>query len=320
LVCLDRSARAEASLPLATYIAQIHGARMTFVHILDSPPDAAEVRATDALEWEIIRQDARAYLDRWVEEVERYGIEAEGRIAEGPAARCVSELSSSLDVDLLVLSSRGESQTDTWDLGGTARKILALSNIPTLVVPSGPDEPSTHVPPRRIFVPLDGSVRSECVLPTAIRIARESDAEVIVGHIVSDPIRTEVLFNEGDLSLARSFANTLSTRAGEYLDRIGSQLEASGVKARTALSRSIDHREELVALAAAERADMIILSAHGATCNPRHHYGSVTSHVVAHSRIPVLVVHDLPAATTEETVDRSSRLPLRSIDATFAGG
>jgi nucleotide-binding universal stress UspA family protein len=320
MVCLDRSEAAEAVLPLATYLARLDSAPMTLLHVLEGLPDGAAVRATDAIEWEVARQEARSYLDSLSNRAVEVGVEAQCLIAEGSAAHAVAASAAELDADLLVLSTSGESGPDAWSLGGTAQKILALGRAAMLVVPSHDRQPVPHVPPRRILVPLDGSLRGESVLPTAIRLARADRSEIVLVHVVPDPVRTEVLSTPEDLALARELADRMAARASAYLERIRSQLVAAGVRTGASVSHAADHREGLVALAAAERADLIVMSAHGSVCNPRRPFGSVTSHVIAHSSAPVLVIQDLPDRTSRVTAaPPPSLLPPRSVDAALGG-
>ena len=320
LVCLDRSESAEAVLPLATYLARLDHAPMTLLHVLEGLPDGAAVRATDAIEWEVARHEARSYLDSLSERAVELGVDAQCQIAEGSAAHAVAASAAELDADLLVLSTFGESGPDAWSLGGTAQKILALGRAAMLVVPPHDRRPVPHVPPRRILVPLDGSLRGESVLPTAIRLARADRSEIVLGHVVPAPVRTEVLSTPDDLALAHDLADRMAARASAYLDRIRSQLVAAGVRTSASVSHAADHREGLVALAAAERVDLIVMSAHGSVCNPRRPFGSVTSHVIAHSTAPVLVIQDLPDRTSRTTAaPPPSLLPPRSVDAALGG-
>ncbi len=321
LVCLDRSEAAEAVLPLAAYLARVDSAPMTLLHVLEGLPDGAAVRATDAIEWEVSRQEARSYLDGLIERSRELGVATtQSQIAEGSAAHAVAASAAELDADLLVLSTCGESGLDGWALGGTAQKILALGRAAMLVVPPHDRRPVPRVPPRRILVPLDGSLRGESVLPTAIRLARADRTEIVLGHVVADPVRTEVLSTPDDLALAGELADRMAARAGAYLDRIRSQLVAAGVRTSTSVCRAADHREGLVALAAAERVDLIVMTAHGSVCNPRRPFGSVTSHVIAHSTAPVLVIQDLPDRTSRATAaPPPSLLPPRSVDAALGG-
>jgi nucleotide-binding universal stress UspA family protein len=315
LVCLDRSEAAETVLPLAAHLAQIDRARMTLLNAIETRPDAPEVHATDALEWDIVRQEARAYLDRVAHGLENLGVVVESQVAEGSAAHGVgiAALAADLEADLLVLSTYGEGGTGPWTLGGTAEKILALAQGSLLIVPAGVGHTAPSVPLRRILVPLDGSPRGESVLSTVLRLARADDAEIVVAHAVPDPLRTEVLSTPEDLELAHELANRLAARADVYLERMRSQLVAGGARARVAVCRAVDHREGLLALAAGERADLIVVSAHGSVCNPKRRFGSVTSHLIAQSTVPVLVMQDLPGRSGRDVGAEPSRLPSRSI-------
>lgn len=319
LVCLDRSATAEAVLPLVAHLAHSHGARVTLLHVLEPPSDPGGLRATDALGWEIVRQEAQAYLDSLAQRLRDDDIQIQVHLSEGRAAPRVAALTDELDVDLLVLSAYGESGPTAWRLGDTARKILATANGSVLVVPAHDPGRIPGVPPRRVLVPLDGSARSECVLTTALQIARADAAEVILAHVVADPVRTELLFEPEDLDLARKVADRLMSRVTRYLDRQRQLLVAGGVRASVAVGRAEDHRQGLLALAATQRADLIVLSAHGSVCNPRHRFGSVTAYVLAHSTVPVLMVQDLRESATSATMNWQSRLPPRSVDAAIGG-
>lgn len=320
LLCLDGSATAEAAIPLAAQLARLDAGRVTLVQVLDTPALPKAMRIHDAVAWEVAREETRAYLEHVRVTLTGLGVAAEGRIAEGVAARQIAALANELSADLVVLSTHGEGEDKAWTLGGTAQKILALVSLPLLVVPNrGHDRESANHAPRRIFVPLDGSLRGECALPTAVRVARAANAEIVVGHVVREPIRTEVLSKEADLALARELADRLVSRARRYLDRVTTRLSNDGVRASGTITRSADPREGLVALSAAERADLVIVSAHGAGCNARRRFGSTTAHYLAHARRPLLVVPDLRTERDSGLGDPSFRLPPRSRDVVIGG-
>jgi nucleotide-binding universal stress UspA family protein len=319
LICLDRSPAAEAALPLAVHLAQQHGASMTLLHVLESPRGGTGV-ATDPIEWEAVRQEARAYLDDLARRIGKRGIIVDPYVAEGSAGLVVSAVAARLQIDLLVLSASGQRGRGGAGMGSTAREILEFVRQRVLIVPPGARNTASHLPPRRILVPLDGSIRAECVLPTALHLARAEDAEIVVGHVVSDPVRTELLSAPEDLALVRAVADRMAIRAEEYLERIRTQLTSGGVRASVATRRDIDHRHGLVALAGAERADLIVISAHGSICNPRSHFGSVTSYLLDHAAVPVLMIQDIRDHMSGALPRQSSRLPPRSVDVDTRAG
>lgn len=321
LVCLDGSARAETVLPLAAHLAGVDGSRMTLLRVLEAPPEADTIHPGDALEWDIARAEARAYLEPLTRRAAELGIDAASRLAEGTAARRVEAVAAELGADLLVFSTEGRG--DGWRLGSTARKILALARCPSLVVPAGEDVLEPRVPLRRILVPLDGSARGEHVLPVAVRLARANQAEILLAHVVSPPIRTALLGSDEDLELAQQLADRIALRAQAYLAEMASQLRAGGVRTRQSVVSRADYRHGIVTLAAAEGAELIVLSAHGSVCNPRRRFGTTAAHVIEHSAVPVLVLQDIPppsdAPRTKPPSVPPSRLPPRSLDASTGG-
>lgn len=315
LVCLDRSALAENALPLAAHLAELDGAAMTLLHVLEEGTNGPELRPPDALQWEIVRQEAGAYLAKLGQGLKERGLAIDCQVAEGSPALSAVAVADQLDADLLVLTTRGESGmggADLWSLGGTAGKILALAKRAVLVFPAG--QPA-RLPLRRVLVPLDGSLRSESVLATALHLALADGAELMVTHVVPDPIRTEVLSTPEDLELAQRLADHLAMRAEGYLERIRARLVAGGARVRAVVSRATDHREGLIALAASEQVDLIVVSAHGSVCNPRRRFGSVTTHLLSHSLAPVLVLQDLAHPSARDPAERQPRLPSRALDA-----
>jgi nucleotide-binding universal stress UspA family protein len=315
LVCLDRSEAAERALPLAAFLARMGDARVTVLHVLETRGENREERVTDALGWEIARQEAVSYLEGVGE---RLGLPMRTVVAEGgPSAHRIAGLTEELSADLTVLTTHGEGGMGEWSLGSTAQKILALSRGSILITPTNPRSPAPRVPPQRILVPLDGSKRTEFVLPTATRLARGSGAEVILAHVVDEPMVSEVLSSAADLSLARKLAERQSENARDYLERIRSRLVADGVAARVLVRRDRDHREGLVSLAHSESTDLVVLCAHGSVCNAERQFGSVASYMIAHSSTPLLVIQDLPdrARRTSSIPPPRTQAPPRSLDA-----
>jgi nucleotide-binding universal stress UspA family protein len=316
IVCLDGSASAESALPLAAHLAELDGGRLTLMRVIEPRDEAPEVRATDAIAWEVAREHARTYVRRIAAELTPKGVVAEGRVAEGSPAREIKSLATQTAADLIVLSTHGDGGDGTWELGSTARKILDVAGSPLLVVPGQPRRSRTvSIPLRRIFVPLDGSLRGEYALPTALRLARADGAEIVLAHVASEPIKSEVLYTDGDLALACDLANRLASRADSYLEQVRARISAGGANARKAVSRATDYRAGLTSLAASVDADLVLLTAHGCVSDARRKFGSVSSYFIAHSTVPVLVLQDMPAGAHACPSPSSSRPPPRSVDA-----
>jgi nucleotide-binding universal stress UspA family protein len=291
LVCLDRSPFSEACLGHAFAISKSLGSAITLLHVIQSD-ERPGAHATDVLDWEIARQEASTYLARLEKEAEASGRHVDTRLEEGYPAERIVAVARELDVDLTVLGSHGERGVAARNLGSTTLQFLAMARGSVLVARQGLAV-TCRVSPKRILVPLDGSVRTESALPTVVRIARANDAEVLLVLVVREPVPTAVLCAREDIEAARDLATHLEASGKRYLDRLRDQLTHDGVSARAIVLRSADQKQSLLELSKRERSDLIVLSAHGSTCSSTLTFGSVATHLLTHSLISLLVLQDL---------------------------
>jgi nucleotide-binding universal stress UspA family protein len=306
LVCLDRSALSEASLPYARFVADAFGAKITLLHVMPSPTDEQVPSRPDPLGWEIGRREAEEYLTRMQDQLVLEGTAREQtatELTQGRPAERIVTLARELGADLTVLASHGEGGRGAWNLGSTAQQVLALAPSSVFVAPVL--APGRNIPAKRIMVPLDGSLRTECVLPPVAQLARAHAAEILLVHVVAEPRPTAVLSNAEDLELARSLATHLQGEAERYLSRLKKQLIPEVSRVSTLVLRRADERRALLEAAETEHADLLVLAAHGTTCDTERPFGSVAAYVLAHGRLPLLVLQDLPPT------ERESRHPAK---------
>ena len=312
LVCLDRSSLSEACLPQAISIARVFGSSVTLLYVMQ-PLHEQATRITDPLGWEVARREASAYLERLAKEAgEAWGLSVDSRIEQGRPAERIIATAREIGAELTVIASHGESGLAAWNLGSTAQQILSVSRGSVLVARAAPPVPSV-VAPQHVLVPLDGSLRTESVLPTTARIAEAYGAEVLLAHVVVEPVPTAVLHAE-DLDLARELASRVEARAKRYLDHVRDRMPRN-LRVRTSVMRHADELQALLEISGHERVDLVVLSAHGSVCNPTRPFGSVTYHLVSHSTVPLLILQDLQEPELErrgEEGDPLSAPPLRS--------
>jgi len=141
----------------------------------------------------------------------------------------------------------------------------------------------------RIVVPTDFSSCSEEAWRLAQRLAGMSGAELVLTHVLTEA----PLFREGPFIMpkvrevfeaARSFADGA---LGEWV----AKARAEGLSARAALRTGVAY-QEIVALAADERADLIVLGTHGRGGVNRALLGSVADRVIRLAACPVLTVRE----------------------------
>ncbi len=293
LVCLDRSAAADESLPCARFVAEAFGSRITLLHVMPSPPGGKEAVRADALDWQLALREAEHYLSRVRDAV---GVAPRGtvtRLVQGSPPEQIVAMARETGVDLTIMTSRGEGGRSANDLGSVAQRVLALAGGSVLLLP--PNSVAC-VPPRRILVPLDGSLRSESVLPIVTQLAQHHAAEIMLVHVVTDPTSSAVLSNGDDMQLAMSLSARKADNAEEYLALMRARLLPQTPAVTTLVVRRCSDRQSLLDLSVEHGVDMVALTAHGSTCNPDRAFGSVATYLLAHAPLPILVLQDMPRA------------------------
>lgn len=313
LACLDRSARSEVCVPYAVSLAGTFGGTITLAHVMNSHTEPFFARRHDALSWEIARQEALGYLERLAREASRsLGRPVDVRLEQGHPAERIVGLAREIGADLTVLGSRGQGGITSWTLGTTVQQVLVIARGSVFIAQFEPMA-RTSVTPEHIFVPLDGSARSESVLPAATHISSVTGAGISLVHVVQAPLTTAVLDADEDVTLANLLTERLERAARRYLGRLRERLAREGTFVDTIVTRHANERQGLLEASQRALADLIVLSAHGAACDPTRPFGGVTSYLLTHSLVPLLVLQDLAATELHgsQRVDAVHAPPLR---------
>ncbi|MDA1129160.1 MAG: universal stress protein [Chloroflexi bacterium] len=146
----------------------------------------------------------------------------------------------------------------------------------------------------KILVPLDGSKTAETILPNVVKLARASDAKVVLISVDTSgpdagPNAGRSQSSWGDLGNGLATLEKPDAQMKAYLDSSANMLAEMGVKAMTA-SATGDAAEEILAYADEHGCDLIAMSTRGQSALRRGLMGSVTDAVVRASNVPVLAV------------------------------
>ena len=290
LAPLDGSSLAECTLPFVAAMATAFAARVTLVRVLESVESAPIV---DAVEFELARAEAYAHLAGLEAGLKSRGISTAIEIVPGKAAEQVPHFAKTHNADLVVLSTHGAGGLQIWNLGGTVQKVIATTDASVLIVPA---QRSTTAPAqfRKILLPLDCSQRAECILPAAIALAEAHRAEMILAHVVREPeVPRRLLPSSEDVDLAEKLIAGNRSEAKRYLRDIQNRLAAMTGRVEVRLVVSPHPVQVLRELVTQEQVDLIVLSAHGSTGDPKQRYGSVASQLLHEGGKPAIVLQDL---------------------------
>jgi nucleotide-binding universal stress UspA family protein len=142
-----------------------------------------------------------------------------------------------------------------------------------------------------ILVPTDGSAASRKAIRRAVQLAKEQKARV-TGFYVGPPWQLP-LYGEyvpPELLSPKMHAAAVRKTAARYLGAVKKAASAAGVRCKSYYVMAERPYEEIVRAARRNRCDLIVISSHGRRGISRLLLGSETGKVLAHSKIPVLVV------------------------------
>jgi nucleotide-binding universal stress UspA family protein len=305
LVPLDGSTLAECVLPHVIAIAPVTNARVTLLHVMQPLQNTSGNAAVDPIEWHLQKQNSEKYLDQIVSQLNQSGILGVDRvILEGGPASSVVEFASNNNVDLIVLSTHGQSGLSGWNVSGVVQKILLRSYKSILLVraylPSSAG--MTKVRYKRLFIGMDCSPRSEFVLPYAISLAQQHKSQVILETVIERPQTINRFpLSEEDTNLINKFVERNAEAASRYLNQLVTQFSMKELKLKAHVSTGDSAITVLHDMAEESNADLVMLVAHGYTGERRWPYGSVTTSFIAYGNSSLMIMQDLPKTEIHPT-------------------
>jgi nucleotide-binding universal stress UspA family protein len=297
LVPLDGSLLAECVLPHVLSIGQSSGAQVTLLQVLDQGPVQHDLReAVDPWSWNLRKAEAGSYLNKVCARLQYPGLQLATVLDEGPAADRIIKFAHDHEVNLIAMSSHGQSGLSAWTINSVVQKVLLKAYTSTLIVPAYQSfhQDLTGVQYERVFVALDCSPRAEYVLPVAVKLASFHRASLLLAHVVCRPgMPSYRPLTKQEVDMANQVVEHNQMEADRYLQRVCSRLSSNYFDIQACLQVSENPIETLHDLVESAGADLLILSAHGCSGGSRWPYGSVTLSFIAYGTIPLLILQDL---------------------------
>jgi nucleotide-binding universal stress UspA family protein len=135
LIPLDGSALAEQALPHAITQAGHFEAELILLRVLGPLPrspllgEPARERAQTSL-----NTLACEYLERFVARIQEHDIRVRTATVEGSPHMAITRFTEENDVDLIVMSTRGQSGLSRWLMGSVADRVARGAAVPVLLV------------------------------------------------------------------------------------------------------------------------------------------------------------------------------------------
>lgn len=288
LVAMSAEGASPAAMAVgyAATIARAFDARITLLGLLEPAAAQGQGRFVDPVDWHITRSRATSELGGVAAPLRKEGLKVASDLLESTGLERIIDYAISHDVDLLVVLEEPDSISDL------VHQLLMHVPLPILIVRA--DGPTPAAPEEicfeRIMVPLDGSQRAECVFPLAGQLARACGATLILAHVIRPPeMPGRAPLASEDVELVDRVVTRNRAQAEDYLAQIAERLPVETEQRLVVDDRvaaTLHHLSEEAA------ADLVVLSAHGYSGEPRWPYGSIANNLITYSTRPVLVVQD----------------------------
>jgi nucleotide-binding universal stress UspA family protein len=294
----DFSATSRHAVDLATHVARWYGSRIEALHVVrpmvtpypglpavdphaDPNTDAAERRR-------LCGETARAF-----EAATAAGIPIDVMVHVGEPAYDILECATELSADLIVMGTHGLSGFDHLLLGSVTEKVLRKATCPVLTVPPHAQATSS-VPFKRVLCAVDFSDSSLPALTYALSLAEEADAEITVMHVLEWPWQEPPApsFESLPVEQAFSLASYRREREVDAEARLKTLIPAEAADWCTPTTKLCHGKpyEQILRVAAEERADLIVIGVRGRSAIDRIVFGSTANHVVRAATCPVLTL------------------------------
>jgi nucleotide-binding universal stress UspA family protein len=299
LTPVDGSTLSECALPHAVTLSQAFDARVTLLRVVERNRTSGLSRAIDPLHWQIRKAEARAYLEELASRFEEAGLQPEEALLEGDAAEHIVAFARNHDVDLIVMSTHGQSGLSGWNVSSVVQKVILGMHIPVMIVRAYMCATSEMKPLQyqRLMVPLDGSPRAECILPLATTLARLHECPLLLAHVVAKPeVARRTPPTAEEMELVDQLTERNRQAGAQYLEQLKSQLPS---EVETRLLISDNAAVTLHELVKQENIDLMLLSAHGYSGEARWPYGSIALNFIVYGTTPLLIMQDIPEKTAQ---------------------
>ena len=130
LVCFDGSEGSEQALNRAMMLLDEYG-ELVLLAVIPTPSDKTFV---DTEIYNTLKKKANNMISDVIRDLGQQDFVVTGMVEEGnPAARII-DVSNKLNVDLIVLGSKGTSELGQYPIGSVANKVVQYAHTPVMVV------------------------------------------------------------------------------------------------------------------------------------------------------------------------------------------
>ena len=130
LIGFDGSEGSEKALNRATMLLGDYG-MMILLAVVPNPEEKIFV---DSNAYNFLKKKAKDLIDQVIINLGEHNFEIKGMVEQGDPASVIIDVSNRLNVDLIVLGSKGQSELGQYLIGSVANKVVQYAAKPVMVV------------------------------------------------------------------------------------------------------------------------------------------------------------------------------------------
>ena len=314
LVPLDGSSCGEHALPMAARLVRASNGTIILLHVVTAALGSAPYAQEPFLVQQIQERSSHwavKYLAEVAHSQQLEGIETQVVLSSGPAAQTILETAEEQHIDLIVMTTHGETGFKRWAVGSVTQQVARQSAAPVLALRMGGTFPAGAYPdasrpllPVTAIVALDGEELAEEAIGPAAQLVTALTAPargiLHLTRVVQVP-NTEYALNEQQ----RKARNEALNEAAEYLSGVAADLHEQfehtfhlTVTWSVVADTSIPHA--LIACAEEGRTtmgtflfgggDFLAITTHGRGGLSHLMLGSVSETILGRTMLPILIV------------------------------
>ena len=298
IVPLDTSPESEASIPVATVLAQQTEGMLLLLSVIEAPSEFG------------VWLHAEETIDAWVDhhvQVDQYLTRIAGDIASVPVDTLVSTGNPSYEINtiaqdqvepVIVMASHARTGIARVAVGSVAASVIHDARCPVVVVRGAdPEAAGAAGALTRLLVALDGSEFAEHALAAAQAVLGTSGLNIHLLRVVETNKWYGSTYAELDFAAFGLYIDAERAAATDYLDHHAALLEQAGHAVTSEVCDGLVS-DEIARASEAFDAGLIVLSTHGRTGLGRALMGSVAERVIHDAGRPVMLVN--PNARRDE--------------------
>jgi len=145
---------------------------------------------------------------------------------------------------------------------------------------------------KHILLPIDGSALAMKGARAGVRLAKALEARVSAAYVI--PPYTPPMYGEGAMYIPsvepQEYRRITEKQAGKALAAVEAEARAAGVRCKNLFLTDSQPFKGILRAARSQKCDAIAMASHGRGGLGGLILGSETSRVLAHSKIPVIVI------------------------------